>query len=45
MQDAETYQAIQVEKRGQTDWVTLNRPDRLKAVNHRTNAPWRHNRP
>ena len=29
-----SYTAITVERRGAADWVTLNRPDRLNALNH-----------
>ena len=27
-----TYQTIMVEKRGDADWLTLNRPDSLNAI-------------
>ncbi|MFZ4603742.1 MAG: enoyl-CoA hydratase/isomerase family protein [Caulobacterales bacterium] len=32
---AEPYQTILVEKRGQADWVTLNRPDALNSISTR----------
>jgi enoyl-CoA hydratase len=31
----ESYQAMRVEKKGAVDWVTLNRPERLNALNDR----------
>jgi enoyl-CoA hydratase len=35
MSSTENYQAISVEHRGQVDWVTLNRPERLNTLNVR----------
>jgi enoyl-CoA hydratase/carnithine racemase len=29
-----SYTAITVERRGAADWVTLNRPDQLNALDH-----------
>ncbi|MBK4738728.1 enoyl-CoA hydratase/isomerase family protein [Noviherbaspirillum pedocola] len=34
MNDARKYQTIKVEKRGATDWVTLDRPEQLNTLNH-----------
>ncbi|MEL0066021.1 MAG: enoyl-CoA hydratase/isomerase family protein, partial [Gammaproteobacteria bacterium] len=28
-----TYETLSIEKRGQVDWLTLNRPDSLNAIN------------
>jgi enoyl-CoA hydratase len=30
-----TYEALQIQKEGPVDWVTLDRPERLNALNHR----------
>ena len=30
-----TYETITIEKRGQVDWLTLNRPEMLNAINTR----------
>jgi enoyl-CoA hydratase/carnithine racemase len=29
------YETLHIEKRGDADWITLNRPDRLNTLNHR----------
>lgn len=34
MQKAMEYTTLQIDKRGQADWVTLNRPDRLNTLDH-----------
>ncbi len=33
MDGAREYETILVEKRGQVDWVSLNRPEALNAIN------------
>ena len=34
-----SYGAISVERRGVTDWITLNRAERLNALDHAMRAP------
>ena len=33
MASAQRYETIEIEKRGAVDWLTLNRPEALNAIN------------